>query len=285
MIPYNKLNVEDKDNIEKEYYAGTKFGLISIVLGVSERAVARVLKDRGINTSLKNRYTLDEEFFDVIDTEAKAYILGLLYADGFVGNEKFNNVSISLKESDVDILERMKSEIKFTGNLRHIINSGFNAYTGQYVLNFSSKHMTARLREIGLYPNKSMTLDLLPDLDDNLIRHFIRGYFDGDGCVGFYNNKSITNGKTYSYIKPDFNIIATKPFLEKIENYIGLKGCFKQSHTPEMFYLCYSSKTVIPLIYEYLYKDATIYLQRKYNKFNDTLYNCRLETKTTEVSR
>ena len=43
-------------------------------------------------------YIVNEDYFETIDTEEKAYILGLLYADGFVGNEKFNNIVLSLKK-------------------------------------------------------------------------------------------------------------------------------------------------------------------------------------------
>ncbi|ALP91774.1 hypothetical protein ATN24_16965 [Clostridium butyricum] len=65
---------------------------------------------------MKNRYVLNENYFNEINTEAKAYILGFIYADGFVGNENFNNIVIAV--NDLEILEFIVKEIEFTGEIR-----------------------------------------------------------------------------------------------------------------------------------------------------------------------
>ena len=98
-IPYNKLTDENRKDILETYFTRIDITIpkISDYLNISTRAVARVLKDNNINTARLNRYTLNEYYFENIDTERKAYLLGLLFADGFVGDEKYNNVVIDLK--------------------------------------------------------------------------------------------------------------------------------------------------------------------------------------------
>ncbi len=67
----------------------------------------------------------------------------------------------------------MANALQFTGDIRRTKKGGFENSKEGYSLSFSSKIMATRLREIGLYPNKSLTMDKLPNIDKALIRHFI----------------------------------------------------------------------------------------------------------------
>ena len=245
---------------------------IAINLNISDRAVRRVLKEEGINTRLKNRYILDENYFDCIDTESKAYILGFIYADGFVGDEKFNNIVIAV--NDLEILEFIAKEFKFTGNIRKTKKGGFENSKCGYSLNFSSKIMASRLREIGLYPNKSLTIDTLPQIDKKLVRHFIRGYFDGDGSIVLSHNtsyyKAIDGVIKYIYPTYCFMILGTKGFLEEIIkeaefNYAKIHN----TKSEKIKCIKINAKKEFNNIFKYLYDNSTIKLQRKYNKWNE----------------
>jgi predicted DNA-binding protein YlxM (UPF0122 family) len=122
---YKNLNSNDKKCIVEYYYnnKNKSFEEISIDLKVSKRSVSRVLVEFGINTKLKNRYTLNENYFDNIDTQEKAYILGFIYADGFVGGIEHNNIVISV--NDKQILDDIANEFQFTGNIRKTKKGGF----------------------------------------------------------------------------------------------------------------------------------------------------------------
>ncbi|GIM28209.1 hypothetical protein CPJCM30710_08750 [Clostridium polyendosporum] len=102
-IHYRNLTEDLKKKIINIYYDRKELTFVEIsdLLGVSEGSVARVLTESGINTKRKNRYTLNEEYFNIIDDENKAYILGLLYADGYVGDNHFNNFVLQLKDRDI----------------------------------------------------------------------------------------------------------------------------------------------------------------------------------------
>lgn len=131
-------------------------------------------------------YEVDDDFFKVIDTEEKAYILGFFFADGTTMefNGKLIGVSFTQLEQDVDILEKIKSAMK-SSNVFYKETQKTNEKT-KYKLSIRSKQLAKRVRELGAGPKKSLTLKF-PDENifksKDLIRHFIRGYFDGDGCI------------------------------------------------------------------------------------------------------
>lgn len=273
---YNQLTSEDKEHIVEYYYLNKKISIDNIAknLSISRRSISRVLKEKSINTRLKNRYVLNECYFNEIDTEAKAYILGFIYADGFVGNEKFNNIVIAI--NDLEIVEFISKELEFTGEIRKTKKGGFSNSKCGYSLNFSSKIMADRLRNIGLYPNKSLTIDRIPELKEELIRHFIRGYFDGDGSILMSHNSSYYNGcdGIIKYVYPTYNftILGTEEFLKQIIEKADFKYAkIRNTKTELIKSLNICAKKEFDSIFNYLYLDSTIKLKRKYNKWNDIM--------------
>ena len=271
---YNQLVEQDKINIVKEFKNGLTVAEIPQKLNISQRAVSRVLKDENINTKRRNRYTLDESYFENIDSQEKAYILGFLYADGYVGSEATNNIVISVAEQDVDILEKIIENIKFTGRLRkrNSYKNSYNTSQQHFILNFSSKQMANTLRSLGFNQTKKDRIFQLPNIESSLIRHFVRGFFDGDGSFSLNDNRSthiLSNGelKEYIYTKPSFNIVGPVNFMEELAEILPGSYHFKQSGIDGLVYIMNSSKRDIVDIYNYLYTDSTIYIERKHNKF------------------
>ncbi|WP_051986393.1 LAGLIDADG family homing endonuclease [Clostridium amazonitimonense] len=271
-IPYNKLNDELKDNIVDCYYKrkDLNFVELSSYLNVSERALSRVLKEFNINTKRLNRYRLNERYFQRIDSQEKAYLLGLIYADGFVGDHNCNNIVIGLK--DRDMIVKIAKLLEYDGKIR-IGNKGSFENSGySYILNFSSKEMAMDLRKLGLYPNKSLTMTDLPSINEELYRHFIRGYFDGDGSIiltkkcSYYRTESLV--KKYEYPCYMFCLLGTREFLQQIS--YKLKSSYiriNDTKTEEIKALKISAKCEFYKLFQYLYKDSTIYLDRKYEKW------------------
>jgi hypothetical protein len=268
---YNNLDILDKEKIIDYYYKNKNctFSVIAKELSVSIRGISRVLREANINTKRKNRYTLNENYFNKIDSEEKAYILGFIYADGFVGDNKFNNIAIS--SIDEDIIRKIKNAIEFTGDIRKGNKGNFENSKISSVLNFSSKVMASDLRKIGLYPNKSMTISSVPDIKSNLERHFIRGYFDGDGSIILSHNTTyhIVSGikKKYTYPTYGFDILGTESMLNEVKNIMNLKyHKLLNTKTNEIKRLVCRAKSEARYIFEYLYKDSTIFMDRKYEK-------------------
>ncbi|MNP27459.1 hypothetical protein D3C76_1203710 [compost metagenome] len=115
----------------------------------------------------------------------------------------------------------------------------------------------------------------IPKIDPALVRHFIRGYFDGDGSI--YHAKSTAktsagNKKEYRYLH--VQMIGEQWFLEEIETLLleqGITSYWKDSKTDYMKYLNISGGKNLRKLHAYLYDGATVQLPRKAQKW-DSLY-------------
>lgn len=264
---YLKLSKEDKDYLIYVYYNYKCLKSIEIqkLLGISQKTYLKVMKEYGINSKLKNRYTLNEDYFNEINTEEKAYILGLIYADGFVGED--NNFVLSMKDSQ--IVEDVANALEFTGDIKKTNTGGFKNSKKCYRLNLSSKKLVSDLNKYGVYPQKSLTLDKFPDIEERFYGDFLRGYFDGDGSISSYVRNTTSKGKLYSYEILRMTIIATEPFIIKIKEKFDVKGSIRASVTEGLVYLDIQGKKDLLKLYELMYKNATIFLERKKKIWDD----------------
>ncbi len=190
------------------------------------------------------KYIFNEDYFRDIDTEEKAYFLGLIMADGFV-DKKEKLLGISLKNEDSYILEKLLSELKLESGLKSKKNDT------QKVIYVCSKKLVKDLKKYSITPNKTFTIKF-PRLREDLIRHFLRGYFDGDGCVG---------ERQY------WLIVSSECFLEYLIEYLEKKFCSKIYYIKEnkSYKLCFCRKNYE--IINYIYSDSKVYLKRKKNKY------------------
>lgn len=206
------------------------------------------------------KYNFNEHYFDVIDCQEKAYWLGFFAADGYNHVSK-GCIEFRLHKQDKEILEKFKSCIG--------ANNPIGLYKQTYCnLTIYSQHLCDKLSEYELSQAKTYTLQI-PELDDVLMRHFIRGYFDGDGCFSVIkrNDRKNPNSKTYQ-----FNITGMENPLRKIQKHliknVGVAdNGLKHRKSTIAVTIHYSGRNVCKRILDYLYQDATIYLQRKYNKY------------------
>ena len=269
-----RLSVFEKEEAEK-LYKSNEYSFVSIAreLNRDERSIRRYLNSLGYasktKSELQRKYPLQEDFFDNIDTEEKAYILGLLYADGYNNTDK-NDVCISLKEDDVDILNKITNIIQPTKPLFYLDmspeNRGMKNSKSQYRLTINNKHISKRLVELGCGKAKTsiITFPTESQLPKELQRHFIRGYFDGDG--------SISKGKSYK-----IDIVSTPEFLkttqEILNDILGVPitklNWNRKYFNTNICTLQVGGRLLCVKIMEWLYKDATIFLERKKKVFED----------------
>lgn len=214
----------------------------------------------------------DETIFDSIDTEEKAYWLGFLYADGYVSSNS-NKFELSLQDSDSEHLEKFNTFMKcITPNkVKHgtVTCEGKTYYRCRWSVN--NKHLKERLCELGCVPNKSLILTF-PDesifASKDLIRHFIRGYWDGDGSLSWSN-------KEHTY--PCMVLLGTESFLNSVMNYLNFPKYKLQSKSESGVRQFSIGHKIAFNTAKYLYENATIYLTRKYEKY---LEYCRLYEKS-----
>lgn len=204
------------------------------------------------------KYQINELFFENIDTKEKAYFLGLMMSDGSVSNK---TMIISLQEKDKVILEKFKTNIEYTGPLALQISKNIN-HQNSSILRIYSKELVESLSNLGCGKRKTYKLRF-PNIKEEFYSHFIRGYFDGDGCI--------TEKKSGYY----FSITGNKNFLLDLNNIlskcinIGPCKISRKNKSSELFgAIQYSKNSDLIKIREYLYKHCEdLYIDRKYNKF------------------
>ena len=195
----------------------------------------------------------NDRIFDVIDTEDKAYWLGFLYADGCV--YKYNNsyrVELSLKEGDLEHIKKFKAFMCSESRI------SYRKLQKAYRIGIGSRRIYERLIELGCMPNKSLILKFPTDsqVPNSLLKHFIRGYFDGDGCFSLRHN--------VHSIAPNICILGTEDFLSGIQKIYN--GKISKKSTENIYSLRFRKEEALKFLKD-IYTNSHIYLDRKYDRF------------------
>lgn len=210
---------------------------------------------------------INEEFFNNINTEIKAYLLGFYAADGYISISKTRNipnyrVGIQNSIDDIEVLEMFNKYICPNHNINIKEKSEIKKAQGH--LRWTSKIMCNKLSEIGLGERKTLNFNFnLDSLQEDLKRHFIRGYFDGDGSFSCNNIIFSTN-------KLDFTNLILEEF-KKLSKLINGIIYTKQGKTCEYYTLRLNFKGqryyCVEIIYDYFYKNSNFFLSRKKEQF------------------
>lgn len=234
------------------YLKGMTLNQIKYELQLDPGKLSRYLKSNGVKIErLPHKKKINKNIFEIINTEEKAYWVGFLYADGYVGLTD-NRVELTLQLSDVNHIKKFKT----------FLNSDCKISTNSYRSRLSIKDEKIKkdLINLGCTPQKSLTLKFPTNdkIPKELIRHFIRGYFDGDGslCVT-EKTKSIDILGTYDFLYQlclESNIATSKIYVSK-------------SKSNKVFRIVLGSRLDLYNFSKYIYDDCNIYLDRKYEKF------------------
>lgn len=249
-----------------------------------------------INKIMNKKYQTNENFFQNIKTEIQAYLLGFYLGDGCVSYRKSRkeySFKISVSERDEYILKLCQMYISdrplYKAKPLTMIQNNI-IYNCNPILAFTiySKTLVESLVNLGYGYRKTYLTKSLPNLNDALMKHFIRGYFDADGtCVNnlLKVNRPIgTRSKiTFRITSYDKNIlIELQKYLNNLLN-IDLK--IYNSNTRNVYNLASSNSKYVHKLYDYFYKDSVFYLKRKKLKFEDTMLTPRelRELKNSEL--
>ena len=129
------------------------------------------------------KYTLNQRYFSSIDTEEKAYWLGFISADGCIKNTpKMKTVTVNLANIDRGHLEKMSAAVDSNKPIYAFSRTRNRANVITATAVFNSPYMIADLIALSITERKSLTLQPWTGPDE-LMRHYWRGIFDGDGCI------------------------------------------------------------------------------------------------------
>ncbi|WP_017187804.1 hypothetical protein [Alkalibacillus haloalkaliphilus] len=262
---YKPDNFEEKLLLGESIFKKEKSVLIAArEAKVSYYALLDFLDEKGIDTQIDKRYKINENVFENIDTPEKSYWLGFLYADGYINKER-NYIELTLKESDKLHIEKFKKFLSTSTPIKNkeIIGSNGKLYKACTLFIYRKKIMND-LINLGCIENKSLKLSFPQSglIPKELIRDFVRGYFDGDGSLNFSSRRNRQECTV--------NFIGTRRFLEELRKELDLPTR-KLDRNGQAFSLRYSGVKIPLRVLEYMYKDAGIYLERKYNRYLEFL--------------
>lgn len=219
---------------------------------------------------INRKYTVNAQFFDKIDNEEKAYWLGFLWADGGLTKSATrcagpNRLRLAQHKRDLCHIKAFAQALQTNYPIR-------KAPKDIMQIDINSRPICKALINLG-YGSKDERTNI-PAIPNALIPHFIRGYFDGDGCLSIYQQ----HVKQYTINKQEWSLTGNEELLLNIKHVLekqaNVTPTVKMKHykrTSKAVSLRYGKKTDIERLFKYLYIDcrATVYLQRKYQKFQD----------------
>lgn len=272
-----KLNKKELNALHQAYLTGKTQQQLGLLYKVSAGTIRNILlktqtvplRPKGFLTPA-NVLNLDRNYFEIINTEQKAYWLGVLCADGCIQKTSPDCIypnKVTLVTKDYDWIQQFKKDIASEHTIRH--NITFDERTNKtyksYTIQITSKVFTQHLLALGVTPNKTNVLSF-PNIPKLLHRHFIRGLFDGDGCISFTNKNHRLRA----------SLISTKEVLQSIQQimYKTLKI------PPTKLQRVTNNKTNVYklLVYhkvysflKYIYNDCNIFLYRKFNLFKSVV--------------
>lgn len=268
--------------LSKKYHTDAAYQLKKHGVPLKGRFVQKMLSRGGCISYKWNAST--------VSTEEQAYTLGFLMADGY---NTEHQIGLRLKLSDKAILEKIKNCFSDEIKLQQ------TAIDCSFVI--SSTIVCENLLKLGIIKHKSYNEKRLPVIEPSLIRHFIRGYFDGDGTVFVCRGGKLNLLKCYicsstsNILKQIQNVLIENGIDCSInkENRVGKSYIINNSSciaTMDMYRLFIRRKCAIERLYHYLYDGATIFLERKYqifiNNFDLLSYYKNVNTElTTQITK
>lgn len=212
-------------------------------------------------------YSLDASYFETLDTQEKAYWAGFIAADGYVAEKAPWVVVLMLGYDDIQHLEQFAKDISYTGpiKLRTASNGTYKSDSLFARIELCRKKLCQDLVVHGICHDKLKRS--VPSMPDELLRHFFRGYFDGDGSVYLATNSTVqSNGIRRYYKYPQVCIACPPVILRSFTQWLsdnGISFTLRASSSESVEYIRINGGRNLRKLYALFYKDATRYLERK----------------------
>lgn len=262
-----------KDAIIIDYYKKcNNFSQTAEHFKISRSTLSKILKLWNMSVHVY-KHQFNYNIFDTIDTEEKAYWLGFIYADGCILEDA--SLIITLSIIDKEHLVKFNTFMQGSATILKEKCVKYNGKEKYYILwQASDKHLKTALAKCGVFPKKSLVLtfpsqEIIPQ---NLMHHFIRGIFDGDGSISTIET---------SCCKLSAQLIGTEDIVKNCLKHANIEHTLKKVYSKNTNNLKSVQLKIANSIkfFNYIYKDATIYLDRKYNLWQ---HYCRSNKKLLE---
>lgn len=241
---------------------GLSYREIARRIGCHPTTVAKAMKSLG--RMPPKRTAADVDFFEVINTEEKAYWLGFIVADGNVWRDM---LTVRLGIVDIGHLEKLKAALGSEMKIQVRRNKG--AKTDHCSFKLSSKKIVSDLAQLGVIPDKChATYAPLSNIPSDLHRHFWRGVVDGDGWLTYRISRD-------GYEQRILGLAGSECV---VTEFAKLCGSLHPARSPEGYAVTskagrLTKQTAVGgregfwAVADYLYADSGVYLDRKYHAY------------------
>lgn len=253
------------------YKENHSYANISKELKMSTHTIKKVLEHNGVfprrTKETSRKYNFDINFFESIKTEIQAYWLGFMYADGYVSikNKGSNSFGVTLKADDKEHLEMFRKHLRADYQLKEysfLKPNGKDRTVGVRLFLTSDKTVLDLINK-GVLERKTLKLKFPNEsqVPKGLLLHFLRGYFDGDGCISKFDGN-----KRYS-----FQLVGTKEFLESCCKVLDINPSLQigKNKDKNNYSFCVKGNIQVEKILDRIYKDSHVFLRRKYDLYID----------------
>jgi len=271
-ISIKKVSPEIQLQVIEAYKNNVSLREIEKQFGVTRATVGPFLEELGVKTVKGNhykKYKHDENFFENIDSEEKAYWLGFMFADGYIINKQNatgeDGFGLSLAEDSQDSIEKFKNSLHATNPIL-IDDSGVKKNKQiLYKITMRSQKTVDDLIDKGCFKQKTLILQPPKKVPENLNYHFIRGFFDGDGSLTRHQHKNSV------YIDFGINFTTTYDMALWLQNQFNYGSIWKENRREHTWYYGFGGNQQVINFYHLLYDNATIWMDRKYERFQELL--------------
>lgn len=250
-------------NLNDKYYS---YNYIAGQLKCNYMTLRNFMEEAGIKKTQARLvdHELRDDFFSCIDTEEKAYLLGLLKTDGYIKTRRDTpTIGIQLKKEDLYIIEQIKELWNSATKIQHDKRPNKECFG----IEVRSKQMAEDLAKYEIVPRKTYALTNihLEQIPKDLQRHYLRGLVDGDGTVSTEGTQVYVSFCGYS---EDF----VRSFQYAIDELLG-KETHNQIRKNNAYVCRWKGNNLSRIILNYLYKDSTIFIKRKKQVYTDFFEN------------
>lgn len=279
MLEILRQNFTDEDY--KEYILGNlKMKDVYEKYEVNQNAMDYFFAEKGyVKRSTLRKENIKIDIFNPVNTPEAAYILGFYIADGCSSGNKF---VITLNEKDKDILEKIRDYMspitKLIYRPERVNKQGIISHP-MYTFAFACKNIIEDLERLGLGKNKTyLSKSIKNVVPKELMWDFIRGYWDGDGCISSSNVTKNVKETSYNYINIGFTIISKDPdILNEMNEFFMEEGINTHVYPDNKgnYLVGTHSKSEVEKIYNKLYTSSNLFMKRKRTKFNEIMATSR----------
>lgn len=269
------IHPKEHPKILSLYKKGWTLEKIGEKYGVSLGGISQILKKNGVR-GRQRTYAINENYFEKLDTPEKCYCFGFILADGSLnlrngksGRARHCTLAIQIMHKDAAILKYIRSQI-FPNDDKPLYTKPAKEFYFKDQLCHRQEAKTLEvhnhkickdLESHGCIENKTNNFETMT-IPDHFF-DFMRGLFDGDGCLYITNKKCKRWGVNMSFALHEKMCVILKDELSKYDIF-----CHIQDHnsSPQIKYLCITQKESLKKIIGLMYQKQGFCLQRKKRK-------------------